>query len=502
MKNKTIKLLIAGLLILSAGACRKNYLEKTDPTRINQDLFYRNHTEVEQAINGCYSLLQSIANTQWLFNEMVTDNTTFDFNPDDRGQADKIESYETWTYTAVNGNITDWYNLHYSAIHNVNNALYRMQKAELTDSLKNVDEGQLKFMRAYLYFELVQYFGEVVLITQPIEKASDAWNYSRKPEDSIYLQIETDLKDASNGLPVRYTTTHTGRATKGAALTLLGKMYLTRKKYTEAINTLNQVLSLGYQLVPDYAEVFDPVKKNGPESIFEIQYKGGADDLGEWSSFIYTFGPRLSGSAVTGVDKSNPSGWNVPTNDVINAYEADDKRKAASIGLDFKSPKTKQVVPYIKKYQHPHSVLGRTDDNWPVLRYADVLLMLAEALNEKDGPTGDAYKYLNMVRQRAGLDNVSGLAQTSFREKVLHERRMELAFENWRWFDLKRTMTTQELTAFLNAYGAKEKANPTVPRQGIPSSTSDYKFESFRALYPIPNNELIINKGLGQNPGY
>ncbi|MBZ4191102.1 RagB/SusD family nutrient uptake outer membrane protein [Niabella beijingensis] len=502
MKNEMARLFIAGLIILSVCSCRKNYLEKTDPTKINQELFYTDHTQVEQAINGCYSLLQSIGNTQWLFNEMVSDNTTFDFNPDDRGQADKIESYETWTYTAVNGNITDWYNLHYNAIYNINNTLFRMQKAELTDSLKNVDEGQLKFLRAYLYFELVQYFGDVVLITQPLAKPSEAWNYSRKPQDSIYAQIESDLKAAANGLPISYAASHLGRATKGAALTLLGKMFLTRKKYAEAVSTLNQVLALGYELVPEYADVFDPVKKNGPESVFEIQYKGGTDDNGEWSSFIYTFGPRLSKGAVTGFDQSNPSGWNIPTNDLIQAYEGNDKRKGASVGLDFKSPKTGLVVPYIKKYQHAHSVIGRTEDNWPVLRYADVLLMLAEAINEQEGPTADAYKYLNQVRQRAGLANASGLGQTAFREKVLHERRMELAFENWRWFDLKRTMTVPELTAFLNAYGAKEKANPTIPRQGIPSSASDYKFESFRALYPIPNNELIINKDLGQNPGY
>ncbi|WP_018627537.1 RagB/SusD family nutrient uptake outer membrane protein [Niabella aurantiaca] len=500
MKTYITILLLAATALLQFS-CKKDFLAKSDPTRIDQSLFYKDQTQIEQAINGNYGLLQSIANTQWLFNEMVSDNTTFDFNPDDRGQADKIESYETWTYTAVNGNITDWYNLHYRAVYNVNNTLFRMQQAPLTDSLKKVDEGQLKFMRAYLYFELVQYFGDVVLITQPLEKPSDAWNYPRKPQDSVYAQIERDLQDAIGGLPVKYAAAHLGRATKGAALSLLGKMYLTRKKYTEAISTLNQVLPLGYTLMPEYADVFDPAKKNGPESIFEIQYQGG-NDLGEWSGFIYTFAPRLSKDAVTGFAQSNPPGWNVPTNDLINAYEENDKRKAASVGLDFKSPVTNQVVPYIKKYQHPHTIYGRTDDNWPVLRYADVLLMLAEAINEKDGPTSNAYNYLNAVRKRAGLVNASGLAQAAFREKVLHERRMELAFENWRWFDLKRTMTTQELTAFLNAYGAKEKANPTIPRQGIPSSANDYKFEPFRALYPIPNNELIINKGLGQNPGY
>lgn len=489
------------LMLLLQLSCRKDFLSKTDPTKIDQSLFYKDQSEIDQAIIGNYGLLQSIANSQWLFNEMVTDNTTFDFNPDDRGQADKIESYETWTYTAVNENITSWYNLHYQCIYNINNTLFRMQNASLSDSLKNTDEGQLKFMRAYLYFELVQYFGDVVLITQPLDQPTDAWNYSRKPQDSVYALIESDLKAAVNGLPASYSAANRGRATKGAALSLLGKTYLTLKKYPEAISSLNQVLSLGYSLVPNYADVFDPVKKNGPESIFEIQYQGG-NDLGEWSSFIYTFAPRLSKGFVTGFAQSNPPGWNIPTNDLINDYEADDKRKAASVGLDFISPVTGQVVPYIKKYQHTHTIYGRTDDDWPVLRYADVLLMLAEAVNEKDGPTADAYTYLNRVRDRAGLPAAKGLDQAGFRQKVLHERRMELAFENWRWFDLKRTMTADQLTTFLNAYGAKEKAHPTVPRQGIPSSTSDYQFQSFRALYPIPNNELIINKELGQNPGY
>ncbi|MBO9618264.1 MAG: RagB/SusD family nutrient uptake outer membrane protein [Niabella sp.] len=489
------------LMLLLQFSCKKDFLSKTDPTKVDQSLFYKDQTEIDQAIIGNYGLLQAVANNQWLFNEMVSDNTTFDFNPNDRGQADKMESFETWTYTAVNPNIATCYNLHYQNIYNINNTLYRMQNATLSDSLKKADEGQLKFMRAYLYFELVQYFGNVVVITQPLQQPSDAWNYSRKPVDSVYAQIESDLKAAASGLPARYSAANVGRATKGAALALLGKMYLTQKKYPEAVSTLSQVPALGYALATNYADVFNPVKKNGPESIFEIQYQGG-NDLGEWSSFIYTFAPRLSKGFVTGFAQSNPGGWNTPTNDLINDYEANDNRKAASVGLDFVSPITGQVVPYIKKYQHPHTIYGRTDDDWPVLRYADVLLMLAEAINEKDGPTADAYTDLNLVRERAGLPDVSGLDQTAFRQKVFHERRVELAFENWRWFDLKRTMTADQLTAFLNAYGAREKATPTVPRQGIPSSPSDYQFQSFRALYPIPNNELIINKALGQNQGY
>jgi hypothetical protein len=261
------------------------------------------------------------------------------------------------------------------------------------------------------------------------------------------------------------------------------------------------VLSLGYSLVPNYADVFDPQKKNGPESVFEVQYQGG-NDLGEWSSFIYTFAPRLSAGAVTGWPQSTPGGWNIPTKDLIASYEAGDLRKAASVGLDFSSPITGQVIPYIKKYDHPHTIYGRTDDNWPVLRYSDVLLMLAESINEQGAPNADAYNYLNQVRQRAGLPAVSGLNQQSFRDTLQHERRIELAFENWRWFDLKRTKIPADLATFLNAYTAKEKADPTVGRQGIPYSTNDYVFDAYEALYPIPASEILINSKLTQNQGY
>jgi len=159
-------------------------------------------------------------------------------------------------------------------------------------------------------------------------------------------------------------------------------------------------------------------------------------------------------------------------------------------------------VPYIKKYDHVHAIYGRTDDNWPVLRYSDVLLMLAEAINEQGAPTTEAYTYLNKVRHRAGLSDLSGLSQAVFRDTLAHERRVELAFENWRWFDLKRTMTPAELTTFLNNYAAKEKANPTVTRQGVPYSNTDYVFSEYEALFPLPANELIVNPKLTQNNGY
>lgn len=493
--------LLAVTIIISQLSCRKDYLNKTDPTKVSTALFYKDPKQVEQAVNGVYATLHDIASNQWITNELPSDNTTIDFNPGDRGQSDRIEAFEFYTVNANSTNLNTSYIAHYNSISNINNTLAKMQGAAgLTDSIKAVNEGQLKFIRAYLYFELTQYYGDVILITKPLSQPSDAWTYLREPQSKVYTQIETDLKDAVGGLPVKYQAGHVGRATRGAALSLLGKVYLTEKKYADAVTTLSQVPPLGYDLNNDYADAFNPQKKNGIESVFEIQYNAGID--GEWSNFIYTFAPRLSKGAVTGWAQSNPGGWNIPTNDIINAYESGDKRKDASVGLDFQSPITGQTVPYIKKYDHPHAVYGRTDDNWPVLRYSDVLLMLAEAINEQGAPTTDAYTYLNKVRHRAGLVDVSGLTQQTFRDTVAHERRVELAFENWRWFDLKRTMTPAQLTTFLNNYAAKEKANPTVTRQGVPYSNTDYVFSAFEALFPIPANEIIVNPKLTQTPGY
>jgi len=498
MKNIII-IIIGVTLIFIAFSCNKEFLTKTDPTKIGTAVFYQNQNQVTQAVNGVYGQLQGIINSQWLYNEVPSDNTTIDFNPSDRGAAGGSETFEYYNWLPAG--ITGMYNAYYSALYNINYTLAKLKDATIVDSLKDQFKGQLKFLRAYYYFELVQYFGDVVLMTQPLDQPAQAWDYLRESQVKVNAQIENDLKDAVALLPVKYSAANVGRITKGAALTLLGKFYLTKKQYAEATTTLKQVLPLGYALLPSYADVFDPKKKNSVESIFEVQYQGG-NDLGEYSSFIYSFAPRLSKGAVTGFAQSTPSGWNIPTKNLIAAYENGDLRKDASIGLDFKSPITGQTIPYIKKYQHAHSIYGRTDDDWPVLRYSDVLLMLAEAINEQGGPTSEAFGYLNQVRQRAGLVALNGLDQISFRTKVLNERRVELAFENWRWFDLKRTKTPAELTQFLNAYTAIEKADPTVGRQGIPYNNNDYVFSDFKILYPFPSSEILVNSKLTQNPGY
>nr|WKN35785.1 RagB/SusD family nutrient uptake outer membrane protein [Tunicatimonas sp. TK19036] len=501
MKNTHIITIVSLTFFIGLFSCSDEYLDKTDPERLVSGNFYQTEVQVEQALNGVYSQLQGIISSQWQYNEFITDNTTLHFNIGDRGQGPSLEAIEFWQINSSTGNINALYTSLYGAMVNINTTLAKIEEATFDAAAVQQFKGQLKFMRAYYYFHLVQYFGEVVLITEPLESPSDAWDYERQPVEKVYELIESDLNEAVAVLPVSYSAEQVGRITKGAALSLLGKVYLTRKNYPQAITTLSEVTTLGYELLPNYADVFDPANKNHLESVFEVQFQGG-NDLGEHSGFIYTFAPRESVGAVIDFPGQNGGGWNIPSLDMIDAYEEGDLRKEVSLKEGYTSLEGEWVpVPYINKYNHPHAIRERTDDNWPVIRYADVLLMLAEATNEASGPA-EAFQYLNPVRVRAGLPPLSGLTQEAFRTAVLQERRIELAFENHRWFDLKRTMTPEELADFLNAYGDREQSNPTTTRGGIPFSAADFVFEPYEALFPIPANEIIINPDLTQNPGY
>jgi hypothetical protein len=500
---KKISTICIMILCLGQFSCDEDYLVTTDPTRIGSELFYKDKTQVEQALNGIYGQLQGITNNAYLFQEFNSDNTTLDMNPLDRGGAAGWEAFEFSTVNSGNGEISNLWNTYYNALYNINFALEKLAASPaIEDAAKAELEGQLKFLRAYYYYHLVNYFGDVVLVTSTLAKPDEAFNLVRSPQAEVLAQVEKDLKEAAAGLPASYPAAQKGRVTKGAALTLLGKLYLSKKQYAEAITTLQQVLPLGYSLLPNYADNFNPANKNGPESIFEVQYQGG-NDLGEQSNFMYVFAPRLSAGVVTGYASVAPSGRNIPTNDLIAAYEAGDVRKDISLKEGYTNAAGVWVpIPYINKYHHAHTIAGRTDNNWPVLRYADVLLMLAEALNEQSGPTEEAFGYLNQVRLRAKLQEVSGLSKDAFRDKVAQERRVELAFENHRWFDLKRTKTPAELAQFMNVYAAKEKARPTVDRGGVAFNALDYIYEAHEYVLPIPAPQILINDKLTQNTGY
>ena len=498
MKKINILLLIS--FSMMQFSCDEDFLNTTDPTRINRDLFYQNQTQFDQALNGIYGQLQTITNSAYLQQEFISDNTTIDIDIANRGGAVGWEAFEFSTVNQGNGEInTLWVN-HYATMYNINFALEKLEKVTFDAAAKGVIEGQLKFLRAYHYFNLTRYFGDVVLATKTLANPNEAFDLVRSPQADIYKQIELDLTDAAKVLPATYPANQRGKVTKGAALTLLGKVYLTRKNYTGAVTALKEVTTLGYALNVDYKDNFDPAKKNGPESIFEVQYQGG-NDLGEQSNFAYIFAPRLSGAAITGFANTTPQGRNIPTNDMINAYETGDLRKAVSLKTSYTLGSNTISIPYISKFTYPHTITGRTDNNWPVLRYADALLMLAEATNEGGG-IDEAITLLNRVRKRAGLPDLTGLSKDALRNAILKERRVELAFENHRWFDLQRVYTPAQLASFMNEHGAREKAKPTVARPGLAFNELDYVYSDFEYLLPIPAPQILINAKLTQNDGY
>jgi hypothetical protein len=486
------------------SSCKKDFLNRTDPTRIGTGIFYQDEAQVNRAINGIYGQLQGITNVNYLFKEMTSDNTTIDLNPSDRGGAAGWEAFEYSTVNPGNGEITNLWVRYYSAIANINVAIDKLQASAIDDEVKARLDGELKFLRGFLYFDLVRYFGNVILSTSTIGTPAEAFALIRTTStDEVYAQIESDLNVAIATLPSKadQAAALKGRATKGAALATLGEMYLTLKKYDNAVTTLKGLLSSGYSLMPNYADVFSTTMKNNAESVFEIQYQGD-NDLGEWSNFMYVFAPRVSGNVIVGFAGQSLGGRNIPTNDMIAAYEPGDLRKDVSLKTGFTKDGVYYPIPYVNKYNHPHTIAGRTNDNWPIYRYADVLLMLAEAINEATGPSSEAEGYLNLVRTRAGLDPKTGLSKDDFRTAVLKERRVELAFENHRWFDLKRTMTPQQLAAFMNAHGAEEKAHPTVDRGGVAFNQLDYVYEATEDIFPVPASQILVNDKLTQNDGY
>ena len=502
MKN-SIKIYISLSIVLSLASCSNDFLDKQNPNQLGEESFYSTEKQVDQAVMGVYGQLQGITGNQWLFTEMITDNTTVHFDEGNRGNAPGIETFEYWQVNANTGNIYGLYRDIYNTLGSINLTISKLEGSDINDSAKTRFEGELRFFRAYYYFLLTQYFGDVILVTEPFSDPSEAFELERSPISEVYVQIESDLDAAIASLPNAVDASEAGRLTKGAALTLSGKFWLTRKDYGKAKTQLDQVTGLGYDILPNYADVFDPNNKNNIESIFEVQFQGG-NDLGESSSFIYSFYPKFTNGEVTGFPGISGGGWNIPTLDIIEAYEDGDFRKDISLSEGYINKNTDEFVaiPFIEKFRYEHSIQGRPDNNWPIYRYADVLLMLAEAINEQSGPNDVAYGYLNQVRDRADLPPVSDLSQDEFRAVLLHERRIELAFENHRWFDLRRYLSTSEIIELFNAHAALEKANPTTPRGIVPFSAGDYEFNAYEILFPIPDRELLVNPKLRQNEGY
>lgn len=482
---------IATLLFVQ---CSDDYLDKTPPDTINTGNYPTNAEELVTLVNGAYQPLQwpKLYNLRMWTSDIFAGNSIVGAG----GGEDGIETVNLANFTVGTDNqgVLDLWRGPWPGILRSNIVLSVAPGLDINEDIKNRSMGEAYFLRAHYYFILVRYFGDVPLVTEPQNTSSDLYP-SRTSKEEVYAQIISDLQNAIELLPPKqeYSDTDKGRASKGAAMGMLAKVYLTRGNWQGVVDLSTQLEGMGYSLNTNYADNFNPQTENSQESLFEIQYaaNGGYDF---WSnenqcSWTSTFmGPRSSGMV------AGAYGWNQPTQEFVDSYETGDLRKAATVlydgcpdfaGIAY-DPSYSFTGYNVRKFLVPQSIAPTFDSsplNFPVLRYADVLLMKAEALNEM-GQTQQAEAPLNQVRNRAGLDNIaSGMSQADFRLAVLKERRIELAFEGQRWFDLIRVNSGQYGLDFLHNIG---KTNAT----------------DRNLLLPIPQIEIDRNPNLTQNPGY
>lgn len=493
------KLLYIGILVATSlfAACT-DFLDKV-PYEDPSAEALTDEASAVALINGAYQPLQrpKLYNMRIWTLDIIAGNSEVGAG----GGTDGIETITLANFvaTADNASALDIWRGPNPGILYCNTVLESVPAMDIDADMKNRILGEARFLRAHYYFILVQLFGDVPMsISTP--QPGDNLMPSRTDRMTIYNEvIIPDLKEAVNLLPVResYSGSDIGRASKGAAAGMLAKVYLTLGMYEESLAMSMLVEELGYTLNADYSDAFggEERHKNTGESLFEVQYygltKAGFWDDENQASWLSTYmGPRNSGWV------GGAYGWNQPTQEFVDSYEEGDLRKDKTIlyegcppfdGMQYKASWSNTGY-NVRKFLVPLSVSPDYNTNsagFVVLRFADVLLMKAEALNEL-GRTQEAEEPLYRVRRRAGLTNrsdVEGLSQAAMREKIRHERRIELAFEGHRWFDMVRWDGGQYALDFLHTIG---KSNAAVKH----------------LLFPIPQKERDANPNLTQNPGY
>ncbi len=481
---KNLKIYLSVLLVVIITGCRDEFLNLQPISSAASGNFYQTADDIRVALNGAYAALQNsgISTNNYVFGEIPSDNTY----PVASGSVTDQDEFDRFYIRTTNPFISARWNNSYNALSRVNTVLEQIDAIEMDADLKSRNIAEARFLRAYVFFELVRTFGDVPLVTQSLTSNLDeAYNYGRDPITVVYTQIETDLLEAEGGLPTAYTGSDIGRITLGAAKALLGKVYLTQNKFSDAAAKLREVIDLNVYSLVSYEDAFDPTQKNGREAVFEIQFAAGMGIGNPWPN---AFAPQNSGNAVINF---GGGGNNRPTQDLIDAYETGDIRRDFSLATSYVNS-SGQVIQdvFVRKYRFNPALNNDNANNIPIIRYADVILMYAESLNELGyEANGEAFNYLNMVRERAGLSAKSPAEipdQNTFRLAMEQERRVEFAFEGHRWFDLVRT---SRAIPVIN--GKAESINLVAP------------ITQNNLVFPIPQSQIDINQSrITQNPGY
>jgi len=522
MKNiKHISLL---LLIILMASCKK-FLEEKPQSIITEDNFYKTESDAIYGVNAIYYLLNAGGSSeQTPYNTLFStgmDMATDDVDPGPGAVNGDVRSLAVLAQTSSNRTIFQLWQQHYAGIVKANVALAKIPGINFDPALKARLLGEAKFLRALYYFNAVRLWGDVPLVLTYNETGITASDFAigRTSSTLVYAQIEKDLNDAAAVLPNSYGSPDVGRATKGAALALLAKVYLTEaslplnlsSQYALAVSTALDAMSpteggkgaFGYALQPNYADVFLPAYKNNSEHIFSAQFKSNSQSQGnnQCARAIFNGVPGLSGSYSEQVRFYTNGADNYFS--IYKMYHEGDRRKQATFVTQFISPSTGKAIalkitnpavpndstPFFNKAWDPSavSITSESAANVSIIRYAELLLIHAEAENELNGPTGPAYASLNKVRNRAGLPDLTpGLSKDQFRDSLYLDRRLELVWEYQRWFDLIRQKDASGKSIFVQSLHAVGKTNA----------------QEYHRLYPIPLNELAVNPNIKQNPGW
>lgn len=461
---KNIIIVFLSMVVLSS--CSSDFTDLAPISNRNEADFYNTENDFISAINASYAGLQDngvYGRGYWTMFEMRSDNT--DQGPDATGLARVYAEINAFTEDPLNEQITAAWMGSYAVIANCNVILDRIDAIQMNADVKNRIIGEALFLRSLMYYHLAVAYGNIPLQLTPFTVGDEL---TQVDATTVLNQISADLALAESNLSVSYSVGDKGRATKGAAATLLAKVLLTLNKKSEAEVALRRIrTSYGYELVSDYANLWGQANENNKESIFEVEFMSGG--IGQGSSFTNDFSPNAF------LQTGQGFGRNRPTDALVAAYAPDDLRLDPSLGTTYVNAAGATVVAkYIKKYWSDPPTENDADNNFVVFRYADVLLMLAEALGESP----EAYELINEVRTRAGLADIDASTPGTFAEKLLHERQVELAFENHRWPDIKR---------FGVAAKKINEAEPFIAESSV------------RSLFYIPQREMDINTGFIQN---
>jgi hypothetical protein len=481
---KTYILLFIALTIVTA--CSEDYVDVPSED-INSETFFNSQEDYERALIGAYDLLQSTY-INVMLGEIASDNTLA--GGESATDVIGIQQIDDMIHTPVNANLRDVWRWTFAGVNRANFVLEFKDKTDFPDRPRVI--GEATFLRAYYYFELVKFFGDVPLIVDQRFLFGDQFDVDRTPKAEVYAQIEQDLLFAIDNL--EYTTPDVGRATKGSAQALLGKVYLFQEKYTEAANVLDELIGSGqYSLVTDYSTIFENDNENNSESIFEVQYNDaqgagfGCLQCSEGNVAVGFNGIRNYDGPLFDSGFS----FNIPTQEVFDLFEAGDVRRDVAI-LDINTFATANNATFAVGFEHTgfynRKYIARQGDlntgdanltnpnNYRSIRLADVYLMAAEAYNSGNLGDAQAQTYLNAVRTRAGLAdlNISGAA---LEDAIFNERRLELVGEGHHFFDLVRTgRAAAEIDGF------------------VPGK---------HEVFPIPLEELLLaGNRWAQNPNY